>query len=335
MESLLVRIRTDRGISGWGEIFGHAVNPVSRAALKHCVAPYFIGKDPCAIAALMDGANRAFHGFGRTGPVLYALSGVDIALWDILAKSAGCPLYRMLGGESRPTVDAYASLYTYYGDEALIERACAAAIDQGFRLLKLHEVTREAFLAARKQAGNAADVAMDVNCSWSVEEAARVAHALREDGVRWLEEPVWPPDDSTALAQVRQKGVPLAAGENASGMMGLTALLSDRSVDILQPSVCKIGGISAMREAISLAQAHGVTLIPHNYYHGPGLLASMHLVASMGVPVPVELPLVDFDYPLYPSVWNGLKEATLPLPQVPGIGPDPDMDVLSRFAVGD
>ena len=335
MESLLVRIKTDHGITGWGEIFGHAANAASRAALKHNVAPYFIGKDPRAIAALMDGAHRAFHGFGRTGPVLYALSGVDIALWDILAKNAGCPLYRMLGGGSRPTVDAYASLYTYHGDAAVIDKACASTIEQGFRLLKLHETTRDAFLVAKRRAGNDAEVAMDVNCPWSVEQAVQVTRAMRDDGVRWLEEPVWPPDDSAGLARVRQEGVRLSAGENASGMMGLASLITDKSVDIIQPSVCKIGGVSAMRQAIALAEAHGVTVIPHNYYYGPGLLATMHLVAAMGIPAPVELPLVDFEHPLYPSVWKELRDSTLPLPQTPGIGPDPDMDVLQRFAVDD
>ena len=125
MEALIVRLQTDDGLVGWGEAFGHLVNPGTQAILDTLVGPWLLGRDPRPIAATMEEAQRTFHGFGRTGPVLYALSAIDIALWDLAGKRAGMPVFRMLGGDARP-LPLYASLMRYGGDaEAL--RATSAA----------------------------------------------------------------------------------------------------------------------------------------------------------------------------------------------------------------
>ncbi len=332
MESLLVRVKTDEGIEGWGEIFGHAVNPVSRAALHSLIIPFFIGKDPTSLAALMSEAQRKFHGFGRTGPVLYALSGIDIALWDILAKKAGLPLYQLLGGCSRTKIEAYASLFTYHGKPALIEAACGHALERGYRLLKLHETSREAFLAARQAVGKDIDVAMDVNCPWSAEQAVQVARSLRDDNICWLEEPVWPPEDAASLALVRREGVRLSAGENAAGVSGFKDLFDHGAIDIAQPSVTKVGGIGAMRQVIALAGAYGVSVIPHCYYYGPGFLATVHIAAALEIPAPVEVAFIDFEQPLYP-LWQQISGGMISLPQAPGLGQEPDPEILKRYAV--
>ncbi len=205
-------------------------------------------------------------------------------------------------------------------------------MERGYRLIKLHETSRDAFLAAQRATGTAAALAMDVNCPWSAEQAVQMARSLRNDGIAWLEEPVWPPEDSASLARVRQEGVRLSAGENAMGVAGFKDLFDHGAIDIAQPSVAKVGGISAMRQVIALAAASGISLIPHCYYYGPGFLATLHIAASLDIPAPVEVAFVDFEQPLYP-LWQTIGKGTIPLPQGPGLGEEPSADVLTRYAV--
>src|SRR5262249_10348082 len=113
MDTLLVRVETDGGVTGWGEGFGHRIFPATKAALDTLIGPMCVGRDPTAIAALMGELQRNLTGVGRNGPAMYALSAIDIALWDIAGKLAGLPLYRLLGGSARKTLPAYASLLRY------------------------------------------------------------------------------------------------------------------------------------------------------------------------------------------------------------------------------
>src|SRR5436190_17795630 len=113
IDMLLVRIDTDAGITGWGEAFGHRIFPATRAAIDTLLGPLCVGRDPGQISAINEDLQRVLHGVGRNGPTVYALSGIDIALWDIAGKDAGLPLYRLLGGSGRETLPAYASLLRY------------------------------------------------------------------------------------------------------------------------------------------------------------------------------------------------------------------------------
>ena len=128
MDTLLVRVDTDAGLVGWGEAFGHGAIPATRTALETLVAPWMRGCDADDIAGTMLAAQQAMHLYGRGGPVTYALSGVDIALWDLAGKRAGLPLHRLLGDAPASTVPAYASLLRY-GDPALVAQLDAQTVD--------------------------------------------------------------------------------------------------------------------------------------------------------------------------------------------------------------
>src|SRR5215470_11354604 len=119
MDTLLVRVDTDEGVSGWGEGFGHRIFPATRAAIDTVLGPMCLGRDPTQITAIHDDLQRLLHGIGRNGPTMYALSGIDIALWDIAGKVAGLPLYRLLGGGTRADLPAYASLLRYGAADAV------------------------------------------------------------------------------------------------------------------------------------------------------------------------------------------------------------------------
>ena len=140
IDMLLVRVDTDAGVTGWGEAFGHRIFPATRAAIDTLLGPMCVGRDPGQVATINDELQRALHGVGRNGPTMYALSGIDIALWDIAGKVAGLPLYRLLGGSARADLPAYASLLRY-GVADAVAHYTRQALARGYRHIKLHEIT--------------------------------------------------------------------------------------------------------------------------------------------------------------------------------------------------
>ncbi|MFL5226609.1 MAG: mandelate racemase/muconate lactonizing enzyme family protein [Microvirga sp.] len=334
LEILLVRVETDDGLVGWGEAFGHAAIPATKAALDTIVAPLALGRDAGDINALTRDILHATHLLGRNGSFVYAFSGVEIALWDLLGKRCGQPLHALLGGaKGRRELQAYASLLNYT-DLDLVARNTAAACARGYQHIKLHETTVEAVRAAMKApAVERARVMLDVNCAWSVPVACDMAAALAGEGLAWLEEPVWPPEDAHGLAQVRGYGIPISAGENVAGVFGFRTLIEAGAIDIAQPSVTKIGGIGEMLRVIALCHANGVEVFPHSPYFGPGFLASVHICAAL-----IERPLVEvlwLDMEANPfDPWVRVSDGKVKVPQGPGLGCDPDPAILERYRKG-
>lgn len=334
LEILLVRVETDAGVTGWGEAFGHVAIPPTKTALDTIVAPLFIGRDPTDIAGLMREVQQCIHALGRNGACMYALSGIDIALWDIAGKRAGLPLYQLLGGSRRDRIPGYASLFRY-GDPELIARNTRAALESGYRSIKLHEITREAVLAAKAAIGSAScSLMLDTNCPWLPDEAVRMAQAMRADGLTWLEEPVWPPEDAQGLARVRAVGIPIAAGENAQGLVEFHNFFRGGAIDIAQPSVTKVGGVTEMRRIIALAEAYGLAVVPHCPYVGPGFLASLHIIASMPAAPPVEAVWLELEASPF-DPWVRVQNGQFSVPQGPGLGCDPNPAVVARYLVGE
>jgi D-galactarolactone cycloisomerase len=333
LDILVVKVETEDGLVGWGEAFGHAAIAATRAALDSIVAPLVVGRDADDINALTRAVLHGTHLLGRNGPFVYAFSGVEIALWDLLGKRSGQPLWQLLGGGRHGNLPAYASLL-HYGDDALVAKNTAAACAQGFAHIKLHETRRMAVLAAKATPGASnARIMLDVNCAWSPPIARQMARSLRDDGLRWLEEPVWPPEDVKGLASVRDHGIPIAAGENVAGVFGFKSLIEAQAIDIAQPSVTKVGGIGEMIKVIHLCQTHGIEVMPHSPYFGPGFVATLHIAAAL-----VEKPLIEVLWlemeanPFDP--WVRAVDGRVRVPSGPGLGCDPDPAILERYAKG-
>lgn len=333
VDSLFVRVRTDEGIDGWGEGWGHAACPVTRTAIAELVGPAFIGCDAADRLGLMDRMARRFHLHGRTGAAVHALSAIEIALWDIAGKAAGQPVAQLLGGTPRE-LDCYASLLRY-AEPPLVGQAVERALAQGFRHLKLHEDTVEAVRAAREAAGAHTWIALDTNCPWSVAQSIAMARELEPLQLAWLEEPLWPPEDHTGLGRVRAaSGIRIAAGENLASTQELATMLAAGAVDICQPSVIKFGGIEAVRQAATLIRASGAEYVPHCFYFGPGYLASLHLAAALAPDVPFEV----FYGKLEASPYHDLvlkQTGRVQAPSGPGLGLEPDLSVIDRFRLGE
>jgi L-alanine-DL-glutamate epimerase-like enolase superfamily enzyme len=331
VDSLIVSVTTDTGIVGWGETFGFAAIPAVKVAIDSILAPDCIGRDATEIGKLMLDLQKKFHIFGRSGAFIYGLSAIDIALWDIAGKATNRPIYQLLGGSDRTSLPCYASL-TRYGDPALVRENVARALRSGYRHLKLHEIDVACVRAARETAGDEVEIMLDVNCPWSVREALDMTEKLRPLNLRWLEEPVWPPENYAGLAEVRAKGgIPIAAGENASTLMDFQHLLEAKSVDFIQPSPAKMGGFTEMTKIFAMANAHNVAVMVHCFYDGPGLLANVQANAALGGPgAMVEWRYFDLEAQLYGDAIVP-KDGAMAVPQRPGLGLEPRADVIRKY----
>jgi L-alanine-DL-glutamate epimerase-like enolase superfamily enzyme len=330
LDFCLVRVDTDAGLTGWGEAFSYSCRRPVAAAVKDMIAPVAVGHDATDIAGLHATIQKRLHIFGRFGIAAFALSGLDIALWDIAGKAAGKPLHALLGGARRERLACYASLLRY-ADGPLAARYCEQALGEGFGAIKLHEVSEPVVAAARAAVPRETALMLDVNCEWSVADAIAVGKRLAPLGLDWFEEPVFPPEDGAGLRAVGEAcGIPIAAGENCCFATQFSALFDARAVQIAQPSVTKVGGISEFRRVAALAVQHKVRLAPHSPYFGPGALATLHLIAALAPQERFEYFYLQVDAALYGDLLAP-ERGELPVPQEPGLGADPDAEVLRRY----
>ena len=279
-KQILVRVTTDDGLTGWGESFAYGATLAVCDVIDDALAPIVVGQDPSQIESLVDRMHRALMIWGRRGLAMMAVSGVELALWDLAGKARGVPVYQLLGGLCQSRTRVYSSLLRYE-TPTQVRQAVSAALVLGHTAIKLHQVDVESVAAAREVAGAGVELMLDTNCPWSVEDAIRMGRQLERFDLRWLEEPVWPPEDYAGLARVRAAlTIPIAAGENDATVFGFRDLIAGGAADIVQPSITKVGGILETKKIAALAAAANVTFVPHSFYYGPGLAATVHVVAS-------------------------------------------------------
>jgi len=330
LDFCLVRVETDAGIVGWGDAFAYNCRSAVTVAVNDMIAPLAVGQETADIAALNRTIQKRLHIFGRFGIQAYALSGLDIALWDIAGKAARKPLHALLGGASRHSIPCYASLLRYGGPK-LVTQYCERALGEGYSAVKLHEVLDEPVQAGRRAVPETVPLMLDVNCEWTPAAAIDAAKRFKPHRLLWLEEPVYPPEDLAAMRAVGEaSGTAIAAGENLCYDTQFAALFEARAVKYAQPSVIKVGGITEFLRVLELADRHGVEVAPHSPYFGPGALATLHLLAS-------RLPRARFEH-FYlwaeASLYSGLfGKSSLAVPDGPGLGRDPDPEVLRRYRV--
>jgi D-galactarolactone cycloisomerase len=332
-KQILVRLSTDEGLVGWGECFAYGAPLAVCSVVDEALAPLVVGQDPSRIEQLTRSMHQALMIWGRRGLGMFAISGVELALWDLAGKTHQVPVYDLLGGLVQPSLRAYASLLRYTSASD-VGGAVAAMAARGYTAIKLHQVDVESVAVAREVVGDSAELMLDTNCPWSVEEAIRIGRRLERYDLRWLEEPVWPPEDYAGLSRVRAAvRIPIASGENDATLHGLVALVAAGGADIVQPSMTKVGGVGEMKKIAALAAAANVTLVPHSFYFGPGLAATLHVAASTpGVPY-VEFPPGELETPLMadPIRCSG---GMVSIGDRPGLGADPDPDILARYPYG-
>jgi D-galactarolactone cycloisomerase len=329
---LLVRIETAEGITGWGDAFAYNCWRSVKAAVDYMVAPLAVGREVDDIPAFMRDLAQMLHIFGQNGVTQYALSGVDIGLWDIRAKSLGQPLHRLVGSAGRTVLPGYASLFKYR-DADIVRDKCRESLDEGFRTIKLHETEHREVSAARVACGPDIPIMVDVNCPWTPSEALAAALRLKELELFWLEEPIFPPNDFKAMAQFQKDGgVPVAAGENICGLREFEQMLDADAVRFGQPSVTKVGGVSTFLDIQRLCDERGVPVYPHSPYFGPGFLATLQLAAAREAEPLVEWFKLDLETDLFARIAHP-HAGHFHLPAGNGLGCDPDRDVIRDYRV--
>ncbi|WP_137918999.1 mandelate racemase/muconate lactonizing enzyme family protein [Hydrogenophaga sp. 2FB] len=331
LDSGLVRIELDNGLIGWGEAY--APDPEALVSfVRSRIEPLLLGLDPQdeKIVAALD---RSLHNMGRSGLVAHAISGVDIALWDLRGKLQGLPVYALLGGARRTFIPAYASLLQYYGDIDRVKRNVGNSLEAGYGQVKLHERSVAATAAAREVMGADVPLMLDTNCAWTADEVQREVAAYEPLDLHWIEEPIWPPEDLSTLARLRESTrIPLAAGENASSRFELAEMARRQLVDYLQPSALKAGGITALWQLSQQCAGTPVQLAPQSAFFGPGFLATLHVLAAQAQPVAVERLFCSLGHVPYadsiPFVRGGFQ-----LNDRPGLGADPEPELLASAFV--
>jgi len=348
----LVEVQTDDGITGWGEALCQGLQPpeIAAAAIEHALKHLVVGEDPLQPEVLWHRMYHYTRDYGQKGAVVGAISGIDIALWDICGKARNTPVAKLLGGAFRTRVEAYATGFYRIkgkGEAARLAQEAEGHVARGFRAMKIKlgfgidddlEVMREIKRVAGKQ-----EVMIDVNHAYSVADAIRLGRELEDMGwrLRWYEEPVVQ-EDLDGYAEVRRAlATPIAGGENEYTLFGFKQLLEKRGIDIAQPDICIAGGFTGCRHIVALAHAHGVQVNPHVWASAVGQAASLQLIASIPVANHALFPkdiLLEFDTSSHPFR-NGLtdmplrqKEGWVEIPQKPGLGIDVNRKILEKYA---
>jgi D-galactarolactone cycloisomerase len=358
--SLVVKITTDDGLVGWGESGVSMPLEHVQTFIHDAIAPRLLGKPALETEPVWHELYSFSRDFGRKATPIDAMSGIDIALWDIRGKEAGKPIHLLMGGAFRENVRAYAT-GLYYHEEDLTDSAAAAAHvkeeverhrDAGFSaikgkigLLKVKDDMHR-MAVARATAGDDFLLMTDANHGYNRPTARQVGWELYDLGFYWFEEPLVP-EDIEGLASLRQElHIPIAAGECEYTRYGMLDLLRAKAVDILQPDISACGGLSEGQKIVSLASAHQTPVCLHVWGSGIAVAAALQLTATIppmphtAVPrAPENQPLFEFDRtrnPLRDDLIRGgiaLEGDQLPIPDGPGLGVEIDEDTLKRHCL--
>jgi L-rhamnonate dehydratase len=350
-DDLIVRVHTDAGIVGVGEVDSapEVVKAAIEAPASHAIASglrhVLIGEDPLDVEGLWWKMYRAAIYYGRRGVAVHAISGIDIALWDIKGKHLGRPVCELLGVPQRDRLRAYAStLMPDTEDEVrakvtgLIERFGFTAVKLGWGPLGQdwqHDVRLAR--AARQAAGDAVDVLIDAGLGYGddAKTAIRVARELEQLGIFWLEEPFLP-DELGAYAELADAvDLRVAGGEEEATRWGFLELIERGHVDVVQPDVTRCGGLTETMRIAALAAEHGVVCVPHAWKSGIVKAASLHVNAVLPDALFQEYCVAETPINTYLTRQRlPLEDGYVKVPKEPGLGIDLDPEVLERLAVG-
>ncbi len=355
----LVEIQTDEGVTGWGECFGPGnVAIANKTIVEKVIQPMVLGMDPLDKDVIWHKVYNLLRDHGQSGMPIQALSGVDIALWDISGKISGLPLHKLVGGAHRASVPCYgygmmlrdepiSNLASRFEDEAAKIKA------MGFTATKMktgfgpkHDV--KLCEAVRRGVGEDFPFMVDANHAYTTSDAFFVGRALEELDAYWFEEPV-APEDIDGYRELRTSlKVNISGGEAVFNRWAWRNLLENRGIDIAQPEVCALGGVSEYLRVLSLCHAHFTPVVNHVWGSAIAVATNLHLLAAMPA-IPGGLhpwePMLEFDTtdnkfrddlltePL--EIQNQVKanNGRVMIPTGPGLGVEPDRDFIDHYRI--
>ena len=359
--SHIVEVETDEGITGWGECFGAGnIAFANKGIVEKVIQPMVLGMQALDRDVIWHKVYNLMRDHGQKGMPLQALSGVDIALWDIAGKVAGLPIYKMIGGAHREKVEVYGygmmlrpenvdSLVSRFMDEA------SEIKEMGFKAVKMKvglgpKDDLRLIESVRRGVGDNYRFMVDANHGYTTHDAFYVGRAMEEFDPYWFEEPV-APEDLNGYRELRAGlKVNISGGEAEFNRWGWRNLLESRGLDIAQPEVCALGGISEYLRVLALCHAHFTPVVNHVWGSAIAVATNLHLLAAMP-PLPGGLfpwePMLEYDTTHNRFIDDLLTESleiknqvkanngTVSLPTGPGLGVTPKRDFLDSFRICD
>jgi L-alanine-DL-glutamate epimerase-like enolase superfamily enzyme len=344
---LIIRVHTDSGIVGIGE--AHTAPTVLKAIIDAPISQLsvqglkqlLVGKDPLQINHLWSLMYDHSTTYGRRGVVVNAISGIDIALWDILGKATGQPVCQLLGGARRDRVTAYASDLSPEDPRQIVEQA-RRHVDRGFRAVKFgwgglgQDVRKDAERVheVRRALGREVDILIDLGVPVPFDDALWLGRALAEDDVYFLEEPLSPDDLDGFAALVAASPTPIATGEKETTRFGFRELMDRGGLRIIQPDIARAGGLTEIVRIAALAEVRGVRVIPHCWATDILVSATLHFLATQPS---ARAPFLEFNVMDNPLRTRLLLEPLRPengvvrVPQGPGLGIELNEETLAAY----
>lgn len=343
--SCLVEIVAEDGTTGWGECYGPAA---LNAAIVRAMAGDLVGKDALATELHWQHLYNRFRDQGQKGLVVSALSGIDIALWDLKGRRFEAPVHVLMGGPLRREVRAYATgTYRLRTGDPLdyVVREVVGYVKEGFSAVKLKigfGVAEDERLirAVREAIGPTVGLMLDANHGFDAIEAIELGRRVAPLGIDWFEEPVVPDDLGSYVEVRRGQPIPVAGGECEFTRWGFREVLNRRAIDVLQPDTCAAGGLSECKKIADMAAAFGVRYVPHVWGTGVGLAAALQLLAVLPHSPPrltPREPVLELDrseHPFRQAVLRSPLEhvaGVVAIPDGPGLGIEIDRAAVARF----
>ncbi len=353
----IVEVNTDEGITGWGECFGGGnVALANKAIVEKVIQPMAVGMNPLDREVIWHKVYNLLRDHGQKGMPIQSLSGVDIALWDIAGKALDLPVYGLLGGAFRETIPVYGYGMMLQRVPDLPDRFAAESVsivEHGFKAVKMKiglgpKQDIELVEAVRNSIGQEIKLMVDANHAYTAREAIPLGRELEQLGVYWFEEPV-PSEDHQGYRDLCQAlDMNIAGGEGEFTRWGFRDLIERRCVDVLQPEVCGLGGITEYQKVLAIAHAHFVPVINHVWGSAVAVATNLHLLTALpdlpGGAHPVQ-PMLEYDttpnkfreelLSISLGVLDQVKEngGHVSIPQGPGLGIEPDVDFIQHFSV--
>jgi L-alanine-DL-glutamate epimerase-like enolase superfamily enzyme len=346
-DDLIIIVETDEGITGYGEVdtAPYVGKAVVEAYMSHgtCygLREAVVGSDPFDHEQIWNDMWAKTYYYGRSGPVMHVMSGIDMALWDIMGKATGKPVHKLLGGSYTDKVRPYASaLMPDSRDE--VKKMAETYASQGFTAIKFgwgplgYDIHTDIELvkAARKAAGDKVELMIDIGKRYRLKQAMYVAKALEELNVYWLEEPLPAEDLEGYKKLVESTTLRIATGEEESGRRAFRRLIEETHIDVVQPDISRCGGLTEAKKIAMLAEDANILCVPHAFKSGVLVAASIQLIAALP-----HAPFLEFSVTasgirkeilVNPFVQ---KDGFVEVPQTPGLGIELNMEAIRKYGV--
>ncbi len=346
-DDLIITVETDEGITGYGEVdtaplVGKAVvDSYMSHGTCYGLREVAVGSDPFDYEQIWNEMWAKTYYYGRSGPVMHVMSGIDMAIWDIMGKAAGKPVHKLLGGSYNQRVRPYASaLMPDKTDD--VRRMVEKYASLGFTAIKFgwgplgYDIRYDLKLieTARKAAPGSMEVMIDIGKRYNLKQAMYVARAIEQMNIYWLEEPL-PAEDYSGYRRLTEfTTVRIATGEEESGRLAFARLINEARVDVIQPDISRCGGLTEAKKIATLATDNNIMLIPHAFKTGILVAASIHIIASLPHNPFLEFSVTESairkELLATPFI---LKDGYIDVPKGPGLGIELNPEVISKYGI--